>query len=214
MNIKIGAEIARKLLQINAIKLSPQKPFTWASGMKSPIYCDNRLILSYPEIRTLTKKALSELCSSFEPFDVIAGVATSGIPLASLVADELNKSLIYVRGSTKSHGRQQKIEGKLDKGANVLVIEDLISTGGSCLKVVDELRENGAVVNAVIAIFSYEFQLSIDNFTKSSCQLETLTNFDFLLDEALKMNYIEENDLKSILKWRINPQQWLEQSVN
>ena len=214
MNIEIGAKIARNLLQINAIKLSPKDPFTWASGMKSPIYCDNRLILSYPKIRTETKLALEEVCKSYEEFDVIAGVATSGIPLASLVADLLDKPLIYVRGSVKSHGRQQKIEGHFEKGDKVLVIEDLISTGGSCLKVVEELRNHGAEVLAVVAIFSYEFQVSIDNFSKANCELKTLTNFDLLLDEALKLKYIKEEDLKSILKWRINPEQWLKQSVN
>lgn len=214
MNIKVGASIARNLLQINAIKLSPQKPFTWASGMKSPIYCDNRLLLSYPEIRSETKDALADLSTSFNDFDTVAGVATSGIPLASLLADKLQKPLIYVRGSAKSHGRQQKIEGKLEDNARVLVVEDLISTGGSCLKVVDELRNAGATVVGVLAIFSYEFQISIDNFAKSNCELKTLTNFDVLLDEALKMKYIKETDLKSILKWRINPEQWLKQSVN
>jgi len=213
MNISIASEIAVNLLQINAIKLNPKDPFTWASGIKSPIYCDNRLLLSYPKIRNNVKKALVASADRFGDFDVIAGVATSGIPLATLMADELGKPLVYVRGKAKAHGRQNLIEGHMEKGASVLVIEDLISTGGSSLVAVKALEDAGADVKGVLAIFSYSFQTSIDNFLEAKCKLETLTNFDILLNEALKQDYINKDDLKSILKWRINPEQWLKHSV-
>ncbi len=213
MDISIASKIAENLLEINAIKLNPKSPFTWASGIKSPIYCDNRMLLSYPKIRNNVKKALVESSKQFGDFDVVAGVATSGIPLATLVADVMEKPLVYVRGKAKAHGRQNLIEGHLSKGASVLVIEDLISTGGSALVAVKALEEAGAKVNGVLAIFSYSFQKSIDNFAAAECKLGTLTNFDILLDAALKQDYINKEDLKSILKWRINPEQWLIPSV-
>lgn len=213
MDISTASEIAENLLQINAIKLNPKSPFTWASGIKSPIYCDNRLLLSYPKIRNNVKKALVASAKQFEQFDVVAGVATSGIPLATMMADALGKPLVYVRGKAKAHGRQNLIEGHMDKGASVLVVEDLISTGGSSLVAVKAIEEAGATVKGVLAIFSYSFQKSIDNFLAAECKLETLTNFDILLDAALKQDYINKEDLKSILKWRINPEQWLKQSV-
>ena len=213
MDISTATLIAENLLEINAIKLNPGSPFTWASGMKSPIYCDNRMLLSYPKIRNNVKKALVECSKQFGDFDVVAGVATSGIPLATMVADELGKPLVYIRGKAKAHGRKNLIEGHLEQGASVLVVEDLISTGGSALVAVKAVEEAGGNVNGVLAIFSYSFQKAIDNFSNANCKLETLANFDVLLDAALKRDYINKEDLKSILKWRINPEQWLNQTV-
>ncbi|MBL7818401.1 MAG: orotate phosphoribosyltransferase [Saprospiraceae bacterium] len=201
-------EVAEKLLQINAVKLSPQNPFTWASGIKSPIYCDNRLVLSYPSVRSFVVDAFVAQSSQFAPFDIVAGVATAGIPHGALLADRLEKPFIYVREKAKSHGRQNQIEGNVWSGAKVLVIEDLISTGGSSLKAVETLREVGCEVVGILAIFSYGFQKATDVFAEANCPFDTLSNYDALLKKAIEMNYIAANDLETLQNWRISPSTW------
>ncbi len=214
MTDNIARNVASYLLQINAIKLSPQNPFTWASGIKSPIYCDNRLILSFPEIRTGIKNALKEACSSFGDYDLVAGVATSGIPFATLLSDATDEPMVYVRSKAKGHGRQKMTEGKFEAGQKVLVIEDLISTGGSCLKAVENLREDGLEVVGVLAIFSYGFDQADQNFAEHNCSFKTLSSFPVMLEEAIKANYIEDSDLETIQNWRQNPKQWLDTRVS
>ncbi len=211
---KIAQNVANYLLQINAIKLSPQNPFTWASGIKSPIYCDNRLILSYPEVRNNIKNALKEARTQFGDYDLVAGVATSGIPFAALLSDATNEPMIYVRSKAKGHGRQKMTEGKFEPGQKVLVIEDLISTGGSCLKAVENLRADGLEVVGVLAIFSYGFDQADENFAKHNCAFNTLSNFPTMLEEATKAKYIEDSDLETIQNWRKNPKHWLDTHVS
>lgn len=206
--MSIAEQIATYLLQIKAIKLSPQSPFTWASGIKSPIYCDNRLVLSYPEIRQQVIAAMVEKSKAFEPFDVVAGVATAGIPHGVLLADRIQKPFIYIRSKAKAHGRQNQIEGQLNLPAKVLVIEDLISTGGSSLKAVDTVREAGATVNGVMAIFSYGLPASVTAFREHQCSLSTLSNYDTLIALALKNKEIDENDYKLLQDWKSNPTGW------
>ncbi len=210
----IARNVASYLLQINAIKLSPQNPFTWASGIKSPIYCDNRLILSFPEVRNQIKEALKEACTKFGDYDLVAGVATSGIPFAALLSDATQEPMVYVRSKAKGHGRQKMTEGKFEAGQKVIVIEDLISTGGSCLKAVENLRADGLEVVGVLAIFSYGFDQATENFKAHNCAFNTLSNFPILLDEAIAQKYIEEADLNTIQKWRENPKQWLDTTVS
>ncbi|MEL6923543.1 MAG: orotate phosphoribosyltransferase [Bacteroidota bacterium] len=206
----IATKIAQHLLQIKAIKLSPQNPFTWASGLQSPIYCDNRIILSYPAVRRELKACLAETSKAFAPFDTIAGVATAGIPHGTLLADALDLPFCYVRSKAKAHGRQNLIEGELKPGQRVLVTEDLISTGGSSLKAVEALREAGAEVVGVIAIFNYGFEKASSAFAKASCPFKTLSDYNHLLEEAVKANYVQANDLQSLQEWRKNPQAWSE----
>ena len=202
------AEIARKLLEIKAIKLSPSEPFTWASGIQSPIYCDNRVALSHPAVRTSIKTALAQLSVEFGTFDVVAGVATAGIPHGALLADVLEKPFIYVRSSAKDHGRRNLIEGELTPGQKVLIIEDLISTGGSCLTAVDAVQEAGGVVVGVLAIFQYGFEKADRAFQAKNINFQTLTNYDALILEAIKMGYVSEADLNTLKKWRENPDGW------
>ena len=202
------AEIARKLLEIKAIKLSPSEPFTWASGIQSPIYCDNRVALSHPAVRTSIKTALAQLSVEFGTFDVVAGVATAGIPHGALLADVLEKPFIYVRSSAKDHGRRNLIEGELTPGQKVLIIEDLISTGGSCLTAVDAVQEAGGVVVGVLAIFQYGFEKADRAFQAKYINFQTLTNYDALILEAIKMGYVSEADLNTLKKWRENPDGW------
>lgn len=204
----LESEVASKLLEINAVKLSPNEPFTWASGMLSPIYCDNRVVLSHPQVRTFLKKCLAEKSRTFGVFDVVAGVATAGIPHGALLADELNKPFVYVRNSAKDHGRRNQIEGELNAGQRVLVVEDLISTGGSCLLAVDALREVGAEVIGVLAIFQYGFAKADLAFAKKGVNFETLTNYDVLAEEAVRTGYVSESDLNTLKKWRENPDAW------
>lgn len=213
MNNHLSKEIAAHLLQINAIKLSPQNPFTWASGIKSPIYCDNRLILSFPKVRDAVKAALKENKGHFGDYDLVAGVATSGIPFATLLSDATNEPMVYVRSKAKGHGRQKMTEGKFEVGQKVLVIEDLISTGGSCLKAVENLRKDGLEVVGVLAIFSYGFEAATDNFNQHNCSYHTLSNFPTLLKEAIEAKYITGEDLDSIHKWIENPKQWAQTTV-
>jgi len=205
-NAKIVAE---KLLQINAIKLQPNNPFTWASGWKSPIYCDNRLSLSYPEIRTFI---VDSICKGIEEkygdVDVIAGVATGAIAVGALVADKMNKPFVYVRSSAKAHGRQNKVEGALSEGQSVVVVEDLISTGMSSLDAVAALREMKANVIGMTAIFSYGFEVAKNNFTDADCQLFTLSDYDALVENAAATGYINQESSSLLRGWRTNPSEW------
>jgi orotate phosphoribosyltransferase len=207
-------EIARNLLQIKAIKLNPQNPFTWASGMRSPIYCDNRVSLSHPQNRNVIVQGLVTTSLEFGTIDAVCGVATAGIAHGALLADRLNLPFAYVRSSAKSHGRQNLIEGELTAGQKVLVIEDLISTGGSSLEAVSVLREHGINVVGVLAIFDYGFQKAKDNFQKADCVYKTLSHYDVLLSEALAMHYISEEEKSILASWRQNPEQWFEQLNN
>jgi orotate phosphoribosyltransferase len=204
----IQTEVARKLLEISAVKLSPQEPFTWASGILSPIYCDNRVALSHPGVRALLKRALAERSAHFPAFDVIAGVATAGIPHGVLLADALELPFVYVRSSAKDHGRRNQIEGALLPGQRVLVVEDLISTGGSCLAAVDALREAGAEVSGVLAIFQYGFEKAKLAFAAKNIDFQTLTNYETLVQEAARTGYVSQNDLTTLSKWRENPDGW------
>jgi orotate phosphoribosyltransferase len=205
----IAKKTAELLLHINAIKLNPSKPFTWASGWKSPIYCDNRLVLSYPSIRNFIKH---ELAKNIEKLygkpDVIAGVATGAIGIGALVADDMGLPFVYVRPKAKKHGRQNQIEGKLEKGQNVVVVEDLISTGKSSLNAVNALKEKSVNVKGMVAIFSYGFEISEKNFLKNNIELRTLSNFSYLLEQALNTGFINEIELKTLSNWNKNPSEW------
>jgi orotate phosphoribosyltransferase len=204
----LESEVARNLLEIKAVKLNPNEPFTWASGMLSPIYCDNRVALSHPEVRTFLKNVLATKSRAFGEFDVVAGVATAGIPHGALLADVLEKPFVYVRSSAKDHGRRNQIEGELKAGQRVLVVEDLISTGGSCLLAVDALREVGAEVVGVLAIFQYGFAKADAAFAEKGVDFQTLTNYDALVQEAARIGYVSESDLNTLKKWRENPDAW------
>jgi len=202
-------KVAEFLLQIKAIKLQPENPFTWASGIKSPIYCDNRKTLSYPKIRNYIRQHFVQTINNHFPMpDLIAGVATGGIAIGVLVAQEMGLPFVYVRSEEKKHGLTNMIEGHFESGQNVVVIEDLISTGGSSLKAVDALREKGCLVKGMAAIFTYGFEESVQNFKKAKCRLETLTNYDTLIETAVKKEYINEKDLDSLKKWRHKPKTW------
>ncbi|MBK9016941.1 MAG: orotate phosphoribosyltransferase [Saprospiraceae bacterium] len=200
--MNIASEVAKRLLQIKAIKLNPQKPFTWASGILSPIYCDNRLVLSHPDARDFVKQCLIEKSKDFSGFDAVAGVATAGIAHGMLLADALKLPFAYVRSKPKEHGRQNLIEGELPEKSNVLIVEDLISTGGSSLQAVQAVRESGHKVVGVLAIFSYNFEKAITAFENAGCPLETLSNYDVLLREALAIKYINLNDVDMLTTWR------------
>lgn len=202
-------QISRYLLQSKSIKLQPSNPFTWASGWLSPIYCDNRRTLSFPEIRNFLKKSFSALIlSEFPGAEVIAGVATGAIAQGALVADELNLPFIYVRSSSKDHGLQNRIEGHLEKGKKVVVVEDLVSTGGSSLSAVRALRDAGASVLGMTAIFTYGFNVAEENFKNENCRLITLGNYHDLVNEARESGYISENESKILMEWRKDPENW------
>lgn len=201
--MNIEHQVAHYLLDIRAVKLSPQSFFTWASGKKSPIYCDNRSTLSYPLIRNYLKKALAEKISLFPMFEVVAGVATAGIPHGVLLADILGKPFVYVRNKPKEHGLKNSIEGHLEKGAKVLVVEDLISTGMSSLKAVQDLREADAEVVGVLAIFSYQFAKAAKAFEEANCLCHSLSNYEALVETALKTGYIKPEDLDILHSWRM-----------
>jgi len=205
---KIEKAVAEKLLQIKAIKLSPQNPFTWASGIKSPIYCDNRITLSYPEIRTIIKESFGELAKEFDTFDHISGVATAGIAHGALLADYLNLPFSYIRASAKSHGRQNQIEGHIAEGSKILVIEDLISTGGSSIQAVDVLRDAGYDVVGVAAIFTYNFEQAKENFANADMPFKTLSNYDVMLEEAVNSDYITSEEKSILEKWSSDPKEW------
>ncbi len=201
-------KIAQALLKINAVKLNPQNPFTWTSGIKSPIYCDNRLSLSYPETRNLIIKGLKEKSNSFGDFDMIMGVATAGIPHGAILAHVLKKPFGYIRDKAKGHGRQNQIEGLIIPDAKVLVIEDLISTGLSSLKAVDAVREAGMNVVGVLAIFNYGFEETDKVFAEKNCPFVTLSNYDALLEVAQTTNYINAEELADLKQWRVSPSTW------
>ena len=209
LNNDRALKVAEFLLQIKAIKLQPANPFTWASGWMSPIYCDNRKTLSYPTIRTFIRQAYAELIlEQYGKPDLIAGVATGGIAQGALVAQELGVPFVYVRTSAKEHGLGNQIEGDYEVGQKVVVIEDLISTGGSSLQAVEALRKVGCEVKGLVAIFSYGFDIAEENFKNAKCPYETLTNYNFLMEEAVKHDYITESDLVSLTSWRENPSAW------
>ena len=204
-----AVKIAEFLLQIKAIKLQPENPFTWASCWKSPIYCDNRKTLSYPQIRTYIRQQFVETINkNFARPDVIAGVATGGIAQGALVAQEMGLPFVYVRSEAKKHGLTNMIEGEIEKGQTVVVIEDLISTGGSSLKAVKALRDKGCVVKGMAAIFTYGFDEAVNNFAIEKCNLKTLSNYSILIETALKKQYITESAVDSLNKWRENPAVW------
>jgi orotate phosphoribosyltransferase len=202
-------KVAEFLLKIKAVELKPDQPFTWASGIKSPIYCDNRKTLSYPQIRTFLRQQFVETIDKYygKP-DVIAGVATGGIALGALVAQEMGLPFIYVRSEPKKHGLGNQIEGNLETGQTVVVIEDLISTGGSSLTAVAALREAGAKVNGMAAIFTYGFDKAKEGFKTAKCKLHTLSDYDTLIKQALKDNYINEKQMAELKAWRTNPEKW------
>jgi orotate phosphoribosyltransferase len=202
-------QIASYLLQIKAIKLDPSTPFTWASGWKSPIYCDNRKILSYPSIRQFVTDCFAELVKKKHPdAEVIAGVATGAIGFGTLVAEKLDLPFVYVRAASKAHGLGNRVEGDLKSGQKTVVIEDLISTGQSSLNAVHALRESGANVLGMLAIFSYGFEEATENFRKAGCDFIPLCNYEVLLQQALENGYIQNSQLGTLKIWRENPSVW------
>ncbi len=202
-------QVAEKLLKIKAVKLQPRNPFTWASGWKSPIYCDNRKTLSYPQIRSYIKIQISRIILELYPdVQVIAGVATGAISQGALVAEELGLPFIYIRPTPKDHGLENMIEGDLKPKQKVVVIEDLISTGGSSLKAVEAIRNDGSEVLGMIAIFTYSFPEAEQRFKSAKVKLTTLCNYEAILAEALATNYIKEADVATLKLWRENPSEW------
>ena len=206
---KTASETASKLLEIKAIRLQPTKPFTWASGWKSPIYCDNRLSLSYPEVRTYIKDCLTAVVKNhFPTAESIAGVATAGIPQGALLADALDLPFIYVRSKPKGHGMENMIEGKVTPGQKVVVVEDLVSTGGSSLKAVADLKEAGFEVLGMVAIFTYGFEVAKRNFEEAGVRLICLSDYSAMLPQALANDYIDDNTLASLVEWSKDPASW------
>lgn len=208
-SLTIQQTVARHLLSVQAVRLQPDSPFTWSSGWKSPIYCDNRVTLAYPDVRLFIKNALADaIRQQFPAAEVIAGVATAGIPQGALVADALGLPYCYVRPEPKAHGMGKQIEGYLAAGQRVVVIEDLISTGGSSLKVVDALRTAGADVLGMAAIFTYGFPIADTNFQERNVPLVCLSNYDALLTEAQTLDYISSEAMTSLSAWRQSPAEW------
>ncbi|MFD2203023.1 orotate phosphoribosyltransferase [Shivajiella indica] len=206
---KTASEVASKLLDIQAIRLQPEKPFTWASGWKSPIYCDNRLSLSYPEVRTFIKENLvNAIMKIFPEVEAIAGVATAGIPQGALIADQLKLPFVYVRSKAKGHGMENMIEGKVIPGQKVVVVEDLVSTGGSSLKAVQDLRNAGFEVLGMVAIFTYGFETAKVNFEEAKVKLICLSDYSAMLPQALANDYIDDQTLASLVEWRKDPSNW------
>lgn len=202
-------EFAKKLLDVKAIKLQPNDPFTWASGWKSPFYCDNRKTLSFPDLRTFVKLQLVHtVLAHFPEADAVAGVATGAIAQGALVADTLNMPFVYVRSKAKDHGMQNLIEGELAPGAKVVVVEDLISTGGSSLKAVAALREAGYEVVGMVASYTYGFPVAVQAFADAGVRLETLTDYDHVVAQALATGYIAETDVELLHEWRKDPANW------
>ena len=205
----IAKKTAELLLQINAIKLQPNNPFTWASGWKSPIYCDNRVVLSYPQIRNYVRETLArQIEELYGKPDVIAGVATGAIGIGALVADYLNLPFVYVRPEAKKHGRQNQVEGYLEKGQTVVVVEDLISTGKSSLNAVKALQKAEANIKGMVAIFSYGFDVANKNFNQTEINLHTLGNYESLLEQALDTRYINQEQQDILALWNANPSEW------
>ena len=208
-NKNTAKKTAELLLQINAIKLSPQDPFTWASGWKSPIYCDNRIVLSFPPIRNYVKEEIAKQIEKLYGMpDVIAGVATGAIGIGILVAEYLGLPFVYVRPEAKKHGRQNQIEGFIEKGQNVVVVEDLISTGKSSLNAVKALKEANVNVKGMVAIFTYGFKMATLNFKKEDVMLHTLSNYENVLEQALDTKYITNKELETLSLWNANPAEW------
>jgi len=200
---------AEYLLQIKAIKLEPSNPFTWASGWKSPIYCDNRKTLSFPEVRSYIRDSFAALVKELYPqAEMIAGVATGAIAHGALAADKLGLPFIYVRSGAKEHGLGNQIEGFFEPGQKVVVVEDLISTGGSSLSAVKALRDAGCEVLGMVAIFTYEFKKASDGFASEQCKLDTLSNYTALIETAVKTGYIGETEVETLKKWRVDPSVW------
>ncbi|HSI71491.1 MAG TPA: orotate phosphoribosyltransferase [Gillisia sp.] len=209
LNKETAIKTAELLLQIKAIKLEPQQPFTWASGWQSPIYCDNRIVLSYPPIRNYVRENFArQIEELYGKPDIIAGVATGAIGIGMLVAEYMNLPFIYVRPEAKGHGRKNQIEGVLESGQTVVVIEDLISTGKSSLNAVNALKEANANIKGMLAIFSYGFKVAEDNFKNSNIELHTLSNYENLIDTALKTNYINASEAETLKAWREDPSNW------
>lgn len=206
---KYDKTIANLLLQCNAVRLSPDKPFQWASGWQSPIYCDNRKTLAYPEIRNSIKVSLADLIKeNFLLTEAIAGVATGAIAQGALVADMLGLPFMYVRSEAKSHGLENLIEGEPQKGQKVVIIEDLISTGGSSLKAVNALRDKGCDVLGMVAVFTYGFPQAVDSFRKADCPLYTLSNYEALIELAVESGYVASEHITALKKWRESPETW------
>ncbi|SUJ28477.1 Orotate phosphoribosyltransferase [Sphingobacterium spiritivorum] len=206
---EVEQKIAESLLQIKAIKLQPKSPFTWASGWRSPIYCDNRITLSYPAIRTYIRQKLAKLIQEeFGSVDMISGVATAGIPQGVLVAQDLGLPFTYVRSSAKDHGRQNLIEGEVVSGQRVVVVEDLVSTGKSSLQAVKALREAGCNVVGLVSIFSYGFDEAVQNFGEAKCAFFSLCDYNALIQVAADRNYIMEEDVDVLRQWRVSPSTW------
>lgn len=207
-NNNTATKIAKNLLDIQAVKLRPNQPFQWASGILSPIYCDNRKTLSHPNIRSFLANSFAVAVENYRPFDLVAGVATGGIAHGALVADRVNMPFIYVRSSKKKHGTGQQVEGAYTAGQKCVVIEDLISTGKSSLEAVEALRNEGLNVVKVLSIFSYEFPEASEAFSKHNCEYESLCSYSTLLQEAIELGYIKSEELESLNKWRENPREW------
>jgi len=208
-DIDIAKQVAKSLLQINAIILQPNNPFVWAAGWNSPIYCDNRKTLSYPEIRNYIRQGLSAIVKNhYKGANVIAGVATAGIPHGALVAEELGIPFIYVRAKAKEHGKQNQIEGYYEQGQSVVLVEDLISSGKSSLDAAAVLREAGMHVKGMVSIFTYGFNTAAKNFKTAECEYVSLCDYNTLLPQAIKSQYIEEKDLAVLKQWRENPSTW------
>lgn len=209
INEQIAEKVSESLLQIKAIKLDNANPFTWASGMKAPIYCDNRITLSYPKIRTYIKQQFANLIQEeFENAELVAGVATGAIAQGVLVAHELGLPFAYVRSSSKAHGLTNQIEGIVQKGQNVVVVEDLISTGKSSLAAVKALRAAGCNVVGMVAIFTYNLPIAEENFEKAGCKLFTLANYETMIRIAADYQYVSMSDIQSLVKWKENPLAW------
>jgi orotate phosphoribosyltransferase len=208
-NSERALKVADFLLQIAAVKLSPENPFTWASGIKSPIYCDNRKTLSFPAIRAEIKKAFCEIIREQYPqAEVIAGVATGGIAIGALVAEELDLPFIYVRSEAKKHGLGNQVEGVLHNQQKVVVIEDLVSTGKSSLTAVEALREAGAHIEGMVAIFTYGFEKATTAFKDAQCKLATLSDYDHLIQQAVRSGYVNGDQLATLQEWKLNPEAW------
>ena len=209
MTVEKADLVAQKLLEIKAVNFSPEAPYTWASGLKAPIYTDNRLIMSYPSVRTTVEDALAELIKeNFPDVDVIAGTATAGIPHAAFVSERLDLPMIYVRSSAKDHGKQDAIEGALEAGAKVVIIEDLISTGGSVIGTAEAASREGADVLGVAAIFTYELPRGIENFEKANLPLITLSNYSDLIEIAKEIGYVNADELELLKKFKENQNTW------
>jgi len=208
--MRTSKNIARRLLEAGAVKLQPKQPFTWASGLRSPIYCDNRVLLSYPAIRKEVIDGLAELASGFDDVYGIAGVATAGIPHGALLADRLGLPFVYIRSKAKEHGRQNQIEGRIEPGKRYLVVEDLISTGGSSLKAIDALRAAGGDIAGAVAIFSYEFPAAGRAFEQADVPLKTICGYATLVGEAAATSAISEQEAATLGNWREDPRAWSE----